>query len=249
MSESSGGKPRPKRPLSFGRWIWGLIQFGFVAGIVLPIALVIIFRFVPPPINYLMIDRAAHGRGLDYQWRSLASISPNMVNAAIAAEDGRFCEHHGFDFEAIEKAMDRNARGGRLRGGSTISQQTAKNVFLWPGRGWDRWVRKGAEAYFTVLIETVWGKRRIMEVSLNVAEMGPGVYGTEAASQKYFHKPAKSLTPYDASRIAAILPNPIRYKAVGGGPYVQRRSQAIGGNAVTVRSEALSGCVIKKKKR
>ena len=249
MSESAGGKPRPKRPLSLGRLIGGLIKFGLCAGIALPIALVIIYRFVPPPVDYLMVQRTLQGRGLDYQWRSINSISPNMVNAAIAAEDSQFCEHHGFDFEAIEKAINRNARGGRLRGGSTISQQTAKNVFLWPGRGWDRYARKGFEAYFTVLIETFWGKRRIMEVYLNVAEMGPGVYGAEAAGRKYFHKPAKSLTPADAAKIAAILPNPIRYKAVGGGSYVQRRSQAIGGNAVTVRSESLSGCVIKYKKR
>ena len=190
-----------------------------------------------------MVERAVEGHGMDYRWRSLHKISPNMVNAAIAAEDSQFCEHHGFDFDAIQQAMDKNARGGKLRGGSTISQQTAKNVFLWPGRSW---VRKGFEAYFTVLIETLWGKRRIMESYLNVAEMGSGIYGVEAASQRYFHKPAKDLSAFEASRIAAILPSPLRYKAVGGGAYVQRRSRAIGGNAVTVRSESLAGCVLGK---
>ncbi len=230
-----------KRPFNIWRALWTLIKVGFVIGVVIPVVLVLVFRFVPPPVTYLMVERAIQGHGMDYRWRPLSRISPNMINAAIAAEDAQFCDHHGFDFEAIEKALDSNARGRKVRGGSTISQQTAKNVFLWPGRNW---VRKGFEAYFTVLIETLWGKRRIMEAYLNVAEMGPGVYGVEAASQKYFHKPAISLSAYEAARIAAILPSPLRYKAVGGGPYVQRRSRAIGGNAVTVRSEALSGCVV-----
>ena len=192
-----------------------------------------------------MAERAVTGHGMDYRWRSLNQISPSLVNSVIAAEDSRFCEHFGFDFEAIEKAMNSNARGRRLRGGSTISQQTAKNVFLWPGRGWDRYVRKGLEVYFTGLIEVIWGKRRIMEVYVNVAEMGPGIYGAEAASRKYYKKPARKLSAYEASRIAAILPNPLRYKAVGGGPYVQRRSRAIGGNAATVRVEDRSDCVLK----
>ncbi len=234
---------RLKQPFNLWRLLWTLTKIAFVVGVVIPVVLVLIFRFVPPPVTYLMVERAVQGHGMDYRWRPLSKISPNMVNAAIAAEDATFCEHHGFDFEAIQKAMDRNAAGKKLVGGSTISQQTAKNVFLWPGRSW---VRKGFEAYFTVLIETLWGKKRIMEAYLNVAETGSGIYGVEAASQRYFHKPAKDLTSAEASRLAAILPSPLRYKAVGGGAYVQRRSRAIGGNAVTVRSESLSGCVLGK---
>jgi monofunctional biosynthetic peptidoglycan transglycosylase len=249
VSESSRARRQDKRPFSLGRLIGTLFRFAIVTAVVLPIGLVVVYRFVPPPVTYLMAERVVGGHGMDYRWRSLNQISPTMVNAAIAAEDSRFCEHFGFDFEAIEKAMDSNARGRRLRGGSTISQQTAKNVFLWPGRGVDRYVRKGLEVYFTGLIEVIWGKRRIMEVYLNVAEMGPGVYGTEAAARKYFRKPARKLSAYEASRIAAILPNPLRYKAVGGGSYVQRRSRAIGGNAVTVRSESLSDCVFGKGKK
>ena len=125
----------------------------------LPIGGVLIHRFVPPPTTLLMVKQAVAGNGLSYRWRGIDDISPRLVEAVIAAEDARFCEHRGFDFEAIEKALDSNARGRKVRGGSTISQQTAKNVFLWPGRDW---VRKGLEAGYTVLIETLWGKRRIM---------------------------------------------------------------------------------------
>jgi monofunctional glycosyltransferase len=143
----------------------------------LPIGGVLMVAVFPPAPTILMLRQAVRGEGMDYQWRGLNRISPNLVNAAIAAEDARFCSHHGFDMEAIEKALDHNAAGGRIRGGSTISQQTAKNVFLWPGRDW---IRKGFEAGYTVLIEAVWSKRRIMEVYLNVVEWAPGVYGAHA---------------------------------------------------------------------
>lgn len=232
----------PAKRFSIARLFWGLVKLGLLIGVVIPVALVVVFKFVPPPITFLMAERAVQGHGLDYRWRPVSKISPAMVNAAIAAEDARFCEHRGFDFEAIEKAMKNNSRGRRLRGGSTISQQTAKNVFLWPQRSW---IRKGMEAYFTVLIETVWGKRRIMEMYLNVAEMGDGVYGVEAAAHKYYKVSAKDLTPFQAARLAAILPSPLRYKPVGSGPYVSGRARAIGGNAVTVRAQGLSGCVLR----
>jgi monofunctional biosynthetic peptidoglycan transglycosylase len=163
------------------------------------------------------------------------------VAAAIAAEDARFCSHPGFDFEAIEQAMKANEQGRRMRGGSTISQQTAKNVFLWPGRDW---VRKGLEAGYTVLIETVWGKRRIMEVYLNVAEMGPGIYGAEAAAQHWFGKSASDLSSREAARLAAILPSPRRYNAGSPGPYVRRRASRIQAAANTVRNEGLATCVL-----
>jgi len=160
----------------------------------------------------------------------------------IAAEDSGFCEHMGFDFDAMEKAAKANERHpGKIRGGSTISQQTAKNVFLWPGRSF---VRKGLEAGYTVLIESVWGKRRIMEVYLNVVEWGPGLYGAESASQSYFHTSARNLSSQQASRLAAILPSPLKWRAVNPGRYVAKRSAKIGARAATVEGDELSACAL-----
>lgn len=208
----------------------------------LPFGGVLIHRFVPPPTTLLMVKQAVAGNGLEYKWRGLDDISPRLVEAVIAAEDARFCQHRGFDFEAIEKALDSNARGRKVRGGSTISQQTAKNVFLWPGRDW---VRKGFEAGYTVLIETFWGKRRIMEVYLNVAEWAPGVYGAEAAAQRWYGKSAADLTPREAARLAAILPSPRRYRAASPGPYVRRRAGRVQAAMGTVRNEGLAACVLR----
>ena len=200
-----------------------------------------IYRFAPPPITPLMVIRLSEGQGLDYRWRSLKELSPALVQAAVGAEDSGFCEHNGFDFRAMEKAMANNERRpGRVRGGSTISQQTAKNVFLWPDRSY---VRKAIEAYFTVLIETLWGKRRIMEVYLNVVEMGPGTYGAEAAARRYFSTSAANLSGLQASRLVAILPSPLKWRAVGPGRYVQRRTRRIGGAMGTVRVAGLAACV------
>ena len=204
-----------------------------------PLAGVLIHAVVPPPITLLMVTRLFEGEGLHVRWRGLTRISPDLVDAVIAAEDARFCEHNGFDLEAIQEAMEDNADGGRVRGGSTISQQTAKNVFLWPGRSW---IRKGLEAGYTVLIETFWTKRRIVEVYLNVAEMGPGVYGAEAAARHWFGKSASELTRSEAAHLAAILPNPREYRAAGSGPYVRRRARAIQGNMAVIRNEGLSAC-------
>ena len=208
----------------------------------LPIGGVLIVALLPPAPTILMLRQAVRGEGLDYQWRGLNDISPNLVNAAIAAEDARFCSHHGFDIVAIQKALDHNAEGGRIRGGSTISQQTAKNVFLWPGRDW---IRKGLEAGYTVLIETVWSKRRIMEVYLNVVEWAPGVYGAQAAAQHWFGKDAADLTPREAARLAAILPAPRRYQATAPGPYVRRRAARIQAAMGTVRTQNLNACVLR----
>lgn len=216
----------------------GLILLVLVA---VPVVGVLLFAVVPPTPTILMLQQAAKGQGLDYRWRGLNDISPNLVNAAIAAEDARFCSHHGFDMEAIQKALDHNAEGGRMRGGSTISQQTAKNVFLWPSRDW---VRKGLEAGYTVLIETVWSKRRIMEVYLNVVEWAPGVYGAQAASRHWFGKDADELTTREAARLAAILPAPRRYKAASPGPYVRRRASRIQAAMGTVRGDGLNACVL-----
>ncbi len=212
----------------------------FILVVVAPVGLTLFYRFAPPPFTILMVQRVVEGKGWDYRWRSLDRMSPALVQAAIAAEDARFCEHNGFDFEAMEKAWKNNQRGGRVKGGSTISQQTAKNVFLWPARSY---VRKGLEAYFTVLIETFWGKRRIMEVYLNVAEMGPGIYGVEAASRRYFRVSANRVTRAQAARLVATLPSPLRYDAVKPGKYVASRSRRIGAAAGTVRNDGLAACV------
>ncbi len=206
---------------------------------------VVVHRLVPPPMTFLMVSRSLEGEGLSYRWKSLDDISPRLVEAVIASEDSTFCRHHGFDMKAIEKALKANARaekrGGRIRGGSTISQQTAKNVFLWPGRDW---IRKGLEAGYTLLIETVWGKRRVMEVYLNVAEWAPGVYGAEAAARHWFDKSAADLSPREAARLAAILPSPRRYNAASPGPYVRRRASRVQAAMGTVRNEGLAACVL-----
>lgn len=224
-------------PLLRAVLVWGLILT-----VALPVGLTVVYRFVPPPVTILMIQRVFEGKGLDYRWRPLRKISPALVQAAIASEDARFCEHNGFDFEAMKKAWKHNQRRpGRIKGGSTISQQTAKNVFLWPQRSY---VRKGLEAYYTVLIETLWGKRRIMEVYLNVAEMGEGTYGAQAAARRYFGVDADDLTRAQAARLVAILPNPLKYRAVKPGPYVARRARRITAASGTVRRDGLSACVL-----
>lgn len=205
------------------------------------VGFVVAYRFVPPLPTWLMISRAVAGDGLDYRWRGLSDISPHLVTSVIAAEDATFCAHRGFDMKAIENALKANEKGGRIRGGSTISQQTAKNVFLWPSRDW---VRKGLEAGYTVVIEAVWGKRRIMEMYLNVAEFAPGVYGAEAAARRLFGKSARDLTPREAARLAAVLPSPRRYRAGSPGPYVRRYSGTIQARARVVRNQGLADCVL-----
>ncbi|HWU12630.1 MAG TPA: monofunctional biosynthetic peptidoglycan transglycosylase [Caulobacter sp.] len=205
-----------------------------------PILTVVVYRFVPPPATPLMVIRLAEGKGWNHHWRPIDDVSPALPRALIAAEDARFCDHHGFDLDALQKAYENNEKGRKIRGGSTISQQTAKNVFLWPGRSY---VRKGLEAYFTVLIETIWGKKRIMEVYLNSIEYGPGIYGAEAASRAYFKVGADQLTPLQAARLAAILPSPLKWKAVNPGRYVKKRSSRIGKASGAVRRGGLAACV------
>jgi monofunctional biosynthetic peptidoglycan transglycosylase len=193
---------------------------------------VVLYRFVNPPVTPLMLIRLVqqkiHGEPLQLkkEWKSLEEISPQLQLAVVASEDNRFIEHSGFDLEAIKKARNYNdnKKGKKIRGASTISQQTAKNVFLWPDRSW---IRKGLEVYFTFLIETVWGKKRIMEVYLNVIEMGNGIYGAEAASQKYFHMPAVSLSRDQAALITAILPNPRKWNPSRPSVYLLKREQWI----------------------
>ncbi len=191
---------------------------------------VILFKFVPVPFTPLMGIRALEqkqaGKEMtcSHDWVPLEDISVNLQKAVIASEDGTFLSHNGFDFKALQKAYKNNSRGKKLKGGSTISQQTAKNVFLWQGRSY---LRKGLEAYFTVLIEVFWGKERIMEVYLNSIEMGDGVYGVQAASQYWYSKDASQVSKREAAGIASILPNPRKFKATNSSAYIERRKSRI----------------------
>lgn len=187
-----------------------------------------LYGFIPPPITPLMVIRLFEGDWISKDWVPYEEISPNLARAVIAAEDSGFCAHWGYDFEAIEKALKHNEKSKRLRGGSTISNQTAKNTFLWPGDFWlTRYARKAVEPYFTALIELMWGKKRILEVYLNVAEWGRGVYGAEAAAQYHFHKSAADLTRREAALLAAVLPSPRRSSAGKPSNYISRRASTI----------------------
>lgn len=213
----------------------------FVAFILAPVTWVAVYRVVDPPGTLLMMQRAAEGETIRHRPVPISRMSPHIVRAVIAAEDSNFCTHDGFDVEAIQDAMQSNARGRRVRGASTVSQQTAKNLFLWPERSW---VRKGLETYFTALIEFMWPKRRIMEAYLNAAEWGDGVFGIEAAAQARFGVSAEELTPLQAARLAAVLPSPNRYRADSPGPFVRRQSARIVERARVVRNERMAACVL-----
>jgi monofunctional biosynthetic peptidoglycan transglycosylase len=223
--------------LRFVRFIAKFI-LGFIG---LTLLLVVAFKWLPVPFTATML---MDGEAISNDWESLDNIDRNLVSAVIAAEDSRFCEHYGFDTEAIEQAMRENLEaaesGGRIRGGSTISQQTAKNVFLWQGGGF---FRKGLEAWFTFWIETIWGKRRIMEVYLNVAETGIGTYGTEAGSQRYFGHSAARLSPDEASRMAAALPSPKKRAVKNPGGWLARHGNRIERQIGIVRRDGLDACV------
>ena len=228
---ASKPKPAPKKGnRSFGEKVkWFFIKL-FLWFFGISIASVVFFKYVPVPFTPLMIIRAIENKMagkevyFDHDWEPIDKISMNLQKAVIASEDGTFLKHNGFDFKALQKAYKSNERGRRIRGGSTISQQTAKNVFLWQGKSY---FRKGLEAYYTILIELIWGKKRIMEVYLNSIEMGDGVYGAQAAAKHWYRKEAKNLSPYEAAGIAAILPSPRKYKATNSGPYVARRKTTI----------------------
>ncbi len=209
-----------------------LLALAAVAAVVLSLLAVGTLRFVDPWTSaFIMearlaswVDDDPRPWRLQHQWRDYDQISRQLALAVIASEDQRFPEHDGFDFKQIQKALDDAERGRRARGASTISQQVAKNLFLWNGRSW---VRKGLEAWLTLLIEVLWSKQRILEIYLNIAELGRGIYGAEAAAQEFFHKPAASLSRAEAARLAAVLPNPIRYKAENPGRYVLLRQGQI----------------------
>lgn len=201
------------------QWVWKMPLW--IVG--LTFLAVILFRFVPPVVTPLMVIRWIEGRvedkpvGIKVKWCLLKNISPHLIRAVIASEDQGFFQHNGFDWEQVDHALDQYEQGKKLRGASTISMQTARNVFLWQGRSW---IRKGLEAYFTVLIEIIWSKRRIIEVYLNVIEWGPGIYGAETAARNYFRCSAKHLTPVQSALMAAVLPNPRKWTPVKPTPYI-----------------------------
>ena len=237
MNEAVAG-PRRRR---WRGWLWKLP----LAFVVFSIAQVLALRFIDPPFSMFMVarqlDAALAGDfrfRIAHDWRDMDAMSSNLPLALVAAEDQNFASHNGFDFVAIEKAHKHNEkmveraekRGKpvrRLRGASTISQQTAKNLFLWQGRGPTRWLRKGLEVWYTALIELLWPKTRILEMYANVAEFGDGIYGGQAAARSFFRKDAARLSAAEAARLAAVLPSPKRYSAARPGPYVQRRTNAI----------------------
>jgi monofunctional biosynthetic peptidoglycan transglycosylase len=235
--------PRYKRRRARGSFLGRLL--GWIVKLVLifligSVLWVLVYRFVNPPITLTMAGDLIAGRGATRDWMPIGQIDRDMVRAAIAAEDSKFCSHNGFDFEAIEDAMKRNASGGHIRGGSTISQQTAKNAFLWQGGGY---ARKGVEAWFTFLIEHVWGKPRIMEVYLNLAETGIGTYGVNAGSERYFGHDSSAMSATEAARIAAILPLPKERGAIAPKGFTRRYGNSIAARIGVVGRDGLDACV------
>jgi len=229
-------RARPRkgaRPFRFWRWLLSTIILFVVASVLWVLA----YAVVAPPVTFTMLGDS---RGAERAWRPLSEIDPDMARAVIAGEDAKFCSHKGFDREAIADAWSRYREGGRIRGGSTISQQTAKNAFLWQGGGF---FRKGLEAWFTFLIENIWTKHRIMEVYLNIAETGIGTYGVEAGARRYFDHGADRMTPTEAARIAAVLPLPKRRGAVAPTGFTRRYGGSILSRMGVVRREGLDECL------
>jgi monofunctional biosynthetic peptidoglycan transglycosylase len=230
-----------RRKRSFVRRLLGWIVKLVLLFLVGSILWVLAYRFVNPPITFTQIGDLVAGNGAQREWMAIDRIDRDMVRAVIAGEDSKYCSHDGFDRQAIEAAMRRNARGGGvIRGGSTISQQTAKNAFLWQGGGF---FRKGLEAWFTLLIENLWDKRRIMEVYLNVAETGIGTYGVNAGAKRYFGHDASRLTTTEAARIAAVFPLPKRRQAIGPTGFTRRYGNMITARMAVVRRDGLDICI------
>jgi monofunctional biosynthetic peptidoglycan transglycosylase len=225
----------------------GGIALSLVAALVIvPVIWTVLYSAINPPGTILMLERWLGGANIRHQNVKEEEISPHLIRAVLAAEDARFCEHKGFDMEAIQAAYAANMKAsnqkkGKVRGGSTISQQTAKNLFLWPERSF---VRKGAEAYFTFLIEHIYPKRRIMQHYLNIAEFGPGLFGAQAASRAYFNVSVGELSPHQAALLAAVLPSPNKWSASQPGPYVRRRAASIEARMYGIHAQNLDACVL-----
>jgi monofunctional biosynthetic peptidoglycan transglycosylase len=234
------GSPRSSslfgRAFQIAGWLVVILFYGSLAWVGA-------YRFLKPPVTATMIERRLSGEAVAHPWTPLSEISPHLVRAVIAAEDSRFCLHKGLDFEAIDAALDDNKNGGRRRGASTISQQTAKNAFLWNGGGW---ARKAAEAWFTLVVETLWPKRRIIEVYLNIAEWGNGNFGAEAAARARFGKRASDLTRAEAALLAAVLPNPHKWRVDPPGPYVSRRAAMLRKRMDVVARKGYDFCARRK---
>jgi monofunctional biosynthetic peptidoglycan transglycosylase len=242
-----------ERTRSFPKWLWRgdgertpwirrALAILFAFAVPVPILLILLFRFVPVPGTPQMLTWLIAGDPVHYQWVDYENISPALGRAVIGSEDQNFCSHNGFDWKSIDKALKANKRGHRLRGASTISQQVARTMFLLPVRSW---VRKGVEAYLTVLIEALWPKKRILTAYLNLVDWGHGNFGAQAASQAYLHKSAARLTTADAARLAAVLPDPEKWRADRPGPYVAGRSETIVSRAGEVGRDDLDSCVRK----
>lgn len=238
MARAKSKRRAPRRGwfARISSWIVGAVLL-FLLGSVL---WVLLYRVVPPPITFTMIGDLVDGHEINQDWMPIEEIDDDMKRAVIAAEDSKFCSHRGFDVDAIAEAMRRNAEGGRIRGGSTISQQTAKNAFLWQGGGY---FRKGLEAWFTLLIENLWSKQRIMEVYLNIAETGISTYGVNAGAQRYFDKDASSLTRTEAARIAAVLPLPKAREAISPTGFTRRYGNSIAARIGVVARDNLDACL------
>lgn len=235
---AAAAAPPVRRRGSRRRWLRWPLRIVFW-GLAAAVAWVALYRVVPVPGGIYMASEAIRLGGIERDWRGMDEIAPALARSVLAGEDARFCEHWGFDFDAIRQALEEREQG-RVRGASTITQQVAKNVFLWHGRSW---ARKGLEAGFAGLVEAVWPKRRILEVYLNVAEFGPGIFGAEAAARHHFGRSASDLTADQAARLAAVLPNPRERSASQPSSYVQRRARAIRSGAETLRASGRDACV------
>ena len=232
-------KPLTQNRWPSGRWLsWAL---KVLAGLFVAVHVYALFLyFIPVPGTANMVGRATQGTPLYHTWVPLEEISPHLVRAVIAAEDTQFCNHRGIDVDAIKNALDERERRGQLRGASTLTQQTAKNVFFWNGGGF---ARKAGEAWMAVFIDGFWGKRRVLEVYLNVAEWGDGLYGAEAAAYGRFNKPSKDLTKFEAARLAAVLPSPNKWRVRPAGPYVRKRTATLQARMNTVERDGLDACI------
>ena len=228
------------KSVNIGTWTWWAVKF--VTGLVVTVHIyALILYFAPVPGTANMAGRALQGTTIYHTWVDIEDVSPHLIRAVIAAEDTRFCEHSGVDVDAIQTALDERETRGRLRGASTLTQQTAKNVFLWNGGGM---ARKAGEAWMAVFIDGFWGKRRVLEVYLNVAEWGDGLYGAQAAAYGRFGKPASELTAFEAARLAAVLPSPNKWRVAPAGPYVRQRTATIQARMGVVQRDGLDACVI-----
>lgn len=238
-TERPAGNRREKRGNGFRRLLMAPLRW-FTYVLAAAALWVGVYAVINPPGGYYMVSEWVRLGGIEHDWRDLEDISPDLARAVIAAEDANFCDHLGFDLKAIEQALEANSQGKRVRGGSTLSQQVAKNVFLWHGRSW---LRKGLEAGFTVLVEVIWTKRRILEVYLNIAEFDEGVFGAQAAARHHFGRDASRLTLAQASRLAAVLPDPKGRDPGTGTAFMIRRARAIAEGARTLEGEGRAGCV------